>query len=73
MMIHLSQVGQGPSNIYRGMPCKMAKAQMISLPESTNNAFAEREPLLRILRTPMIMFAPCRELEHFRSGVLDVG
>ena len=77
MMIYLSQLGRGPNHICRGMLCKMAKTPRISLIKSTNDlgldALAEREPLSRILRTPMITFAPCRELESFRFGVLDVG
>src|ERR1700679_1668168 len=55
---------------------------MISLSKSTNDlgfGLAEREPPLRIIPTPrmlptlMVIFAPCRELESFHSGVLDVG
>ena len=36
MIKHLSQVGRGPNNIRRKIPCKMAKTKMISLPESMN-------------------------------------
>src|ERR1700679_748919 len=49
---------------------------MVSFSKSTNDlgfGLAEREPPSRILPTLMIIFAPCRELESFRSGVLDVG
>ena len=37
MTKRLSQVGRGPNNIRRGIPYKMAKTYMISLPESTND------------------------------------
>ena len=37
MMLHLSQAGQRPNNIRRGMPCGTIKTWTISLLESTND------------------------------------
>jgi hypothetical protein len=78
MMIHLSQVGQGPNDIRRGIPCGTMKTWTISLLESMNDlglGLTGRDPpsRTRILLTPMVAFAPCLELKNSRSGVLDVG
>ena len=78
MMIHLLQVGQGPNNIRRGIPCGTIKTYTISLLESTNDlSLTGRDPpsrtRTRILLTPIIAFEPCLELKNSRSGVLDVG
>ena len=78
IMIHLSQVGQGPNNIRCRIPCGAIKTWTISLLESTNDlSLTGRDPPLRtrtrILLTPMVAFDPCQELKKSRSGVLDVG
>ena len=76
IMIHLSQVGRGPNNIRRGIPCGTIKTWTISLLESTNDlGLTGLDPpsRTRILVTPMVAFEPCLELKNSRSGVLDVG
>ena len=74
MMIHLSQVGQGPNNIRRGMPCGTIKTWTISLLESTNDLCLtgrDKPSRTRILLTPMVVFEPCLEMKNSRSGVLE--
>ena len=80
MMIHLSrsQVGQGPNNIRRGMPCGTMKTCTIFLLESTNDHCLTGWPgdppsRMRILLTPWVAFESCLELKNSRSGVLVAG
>ena len=75
-MIHPLEVGQGPNNIRRGVPCGTIKTWTIFLLESTNDlglTGIDPPSRTRILMTPMVAFKPCLELKNARSGVLDVG
>ena len=78
MMIHLSQLGQGPNNIRRGIPYGTIKTWTISLLDFTNDLgltgrLGDQPSRTRILMTPMVAFEPCLEMMNSRSGVLDVG